>query len=210
MKKKDFTFSDGGTVRVHEVTSADLDAFQDQAKEAAESTYEDAGLSAFAMAYYPVLLACTESPPSLEESYKKSPDDIDNWFLLCCQLNQEWLGKTSYTQEDIKINGKKITVKSLRPSVGIRLATLEKEQTQEKQLSNEKDEAYRMGYWLLAASASFGNVPSAYQAKHDLGISEYKLWHETVRKLIPEWFGEVEATPAESVEKKKENKKPEE
>lgn len=205
--KKDFTFSDGGTVKVHEISSSDLDLFQDMSTEAGKAEYEDTGLLAFAQAYYPVYAACTDNPPSLEVAYKKSDDDKDNWYLLCAQLNQEWLGKVVYTEETIKINNKNIVIKSRRPSVDLRLASLEQTLKAEKPLESANDEDYRMGAYIAAAAASFGNIPTAYQAKHELGLKEFSLWHKTVRRLIPEWYGdEPQAEPEK--EKKSSDKKP--
>lgn len=206
--KKDFTFSGGGTVKVHEISSSDLDLFQDMSVEAEKAAYKDVGLSAFAMAYYPVLVACTDNPPPLEESYAKEMQDLDNWYLLCCQLNEDWLGKVIYIEETIKINNKNIVIKSRRPSVDLRLATIEQALKAEKPLENKADEEYRAGAYIAAAAASFGNIPTAYQAKHELGLKEFSLWHKTVRKLIPEWYGDEPAQAEPIVEKKSASKKP--
>lgn len=205
--KKDFTFSDGGTIKVHEVSSADLDLFKRLSEDATKTKYEDAGLFALALGYYPIFAACSDNPPSLEESYKKTPDDLDNWFLLCCQLNQDWMGEIVYKQESIEVDGRSITVKSRRPSVEIRLAQLEQELKQEKPCDIESDQEYKLGSYLPAAAASFGKVPTAYAAKHELGIKDFGLWHGTVRKLIPEWYGD-EVAPADEKEKKSDAQKP--
>jgi len=204
--KKDFTFSDGGTVKVHEITASDLDNYLRMTEEASKATYEDAGLSSFAQLYYPILAVCTDAAPSLENSYKLDPCDLDNWFLLAYQLNTDFLENMKvkkYSEETIKIDGKNIAVKSRRPSIDIRLAQLNQQATKETPLENKDDEEYRLNGYVAAAAASFGNIPTAYQAKHELGLKEFSLWHKTVRKLIPEWYGEAVATSETAIETKK-------
>jgi hypothetical protein len=209
MRKKDFVFSDGTTVKVHVISSADLDTFEELSLEATQGNHADTALGTFARLYYPVLAACTDNPPSLEASFKAEPNDLDNWFLLACELNPEWLGKQKYTEETIKLNGKTITIKSRRPSVELRLATLQEQSKNDKPLDKPKDEEYRTNGYIGVAAASFGNVPSAYQAKHDLELEEFNLWHKTVRTVIPEWYGESTApAEAEAKEVSKKNKSP--
>src|SRR5262245_56816325 len=157
--QKDFTFSDGVTVRVHEISSADLDLFYDLGTQAAASEYEDQALTVFARVYWPVLAACTDNAPSLAESYKCNPDEIDKWFALACDQNIDWLGKQSYKEESIRLNGSKLVIKSRRPSVEMRLAQLQQEAAKESPLDYPKDEEYRKGAYLGAAAASFGDVP---------------------------------------------------
>lgn len=208
MLKKEFVFSTGAKLKVHEISNADLDLFMDLSNEA--ESHDDAALNAFAHLYYPVLAACTYDAPALKQAYETDPADLDLWFALCCELNTDWLGKQTYTEESIKLNGKTIVVKSRRPSVEMRLAQYQQAATQTKPLDNPKDEAYRLGGYIAAAAASFGDVPTPVQARHALSLKEFSLWHRTVKALIPEWYEDsAGATQEQAVEtKKKENGAP--
>src|SRR6266571_86865 len=103
--KKDFTFSDGGTIKVHEVSQSDLDVLEQLSLDANENKYEDLSLSTFAKQIYPLLAACTDNSPSLEEAYKKEPCDLDNWYLLAHQVNVAYFNKLVYSEREIKLDG---------------------------------------------------------------------------------------------------------
>lgn len=209
--QKDFTFSNGATVRVHEISSADLDLFYDLGTQATATTFEDQALAVFARVYYPVLAACTDGAPSLEESYRVEPDKLDQWFALCCDQNTDWLGKQSYKEETVKLNGSKMVIKSRRPSVEMRLARLQQEAAKDSPSENPKDEEYRTGAYLGAAAASFGDVPTPHQARHEWSLKDMNAWHAAVRKMIPEWYAPEEVTEQEKqteAEKKSYDKNP--
>jgi len=188
MRKKDCIFKDGAAVKVREITSADLDTFEDLTTEAMAAVYDDPALAVFARSYYPIFAACTDNPPPLEKAYKTDDADKDAWFAMARELNPDFLGKNDYREETIKLNGKNITVKSLRPSVDLRFAALREKIEKEKPLDNLKDEIYRTNGYIGAAAASFGKVPSAHEARHELSLAEFRLWHETVRRVVPEWY----------------------
>ena len=123
--------------------------------------------------------------------------------LLCCQLNTDWLGNVIYRQESFESDGRSFTVKSSRPSVDLRIAQIEQEQKQAKPMDIQADQEYRLETYPLAAGASFGKVPTPYEAKHELGLKDFALWHGTVTKLL-----RGEPDPVDEKEKKSENKNP--
>lgn len=204
---RQFVFANGVTATIKEASSAMYDDYQDLSLDAQKGTYTDPVLEIFAKTYYPLLAACTENSPPLEVAYKFEFCEIDEWWLVVCQTNSYWLTVPEYKELPIEFsNGKKIIVKSSRPSVSLRLAVIQQELEKDTALLNAKDEVYRLTSYPGIAAASFGEVPSAYEARNELTLQESILWHKTVRELIPEWYGETD-TPVsdEATEKKKDN-----
>lgn len=205
MLKKELTIS-GGKAVVHEISSADLDLFYELGTEYTAQTFEDQSLAVFARVYYPVLSACTDDAPPLMESFQLTEETIDKWFALACELNPDWLGQQTYKEESVKLNGSKLVIKSRRPSVEMRLAKLQQEAAKDSPLENPKDEEYRNGAYIGAAAASFGDVPTAYEVRHEWSLKDMNAWHAAVKKMIPEWYGESEPDkPTAADEKKKDN-----
>lgn len=209
--QKDFTFSDGRTITIQgrslEVTFT-REAIEEQAREDRTrlNGSGDPALLFFQESIYSMLAAASMgNVPNVLDAFQLPPTDWDNWRLAVAEIIPDWFRHPEYQEETIKVGGRGITVLSNRPSVLMRLFQLETEATNRQAAStppesteefslrlHAKKENFRTIAYPRMAACSTGDVPTVEQALQEIPEEDLSAWYNAARRMIPEWFVDLE------------------
>lgn len=183
--------------------------FPDLDEWAKKEAGDDEILEFFARTYYPNLAACTQPMPTLLEAYSLN-GSLDSWYDAVREVNPDIFDNTEFTEEEVEFSdGKKITVRSIRPSVLLKRVTLENEarkaspvlETENKEddpetnksdkenkpVINIRAEKFRLIYYPLLAGCSFGDVPD-YPTALAMSPTDKQLWYNAAHRQVYNWF----------------------
>ncbi len=151
----------------------------------------------FATELYPFIAALLDPVPTLDELYRYSPKALDGLYLNVRRAVPTWFDDTEYTEESVTFSdGKKITVRSKRPSVILRLVALQVEAESKPPLNNARREFFRFMYYPSVAGCSVGDVPSEEYARSIMSTDDLLLWDAAARRQVPTWFDSMETVAA--------------
>ena len=161
----------------------------DLQERAAAEKYSDPVLGFFAENIYPALAACSEPMPEVMAAFRFTCDELDKWFFTVKIYNPSWFEDGELSEEVIKFSdGKKIIIKSKRPSVVMQRVRLEDAASHEEPLDNIRRETFRFIYYPKLAGCSFGDVPDSEYARTQMSEAEIQSWYDAAKRQIPDWF----------------------
>ena len=205
---KDFELN--GTPRIISEASVDVSyfLFPDLDAWAKKEAGDDVILEFFAKSIYPNLAACTQPMPSLQEAYNLN-GSLDGWYNVVREVNPDTFDTSEFSEEEIEFSdGRKITVKSIRPSVILHRVKLEDEAAKGVTLENLRNEVFRKAYYPLLAGCSFGDVPD-FATALAMSAEDRQVWYQAARRQIPNWFLTNEQIAESNLQSKKKEKKSE-
>lgn len=160
---------------------------------------EDKVLAYFAKEIYAGLTACTYPMATLEEAYAMKPSEWDEWFLEARKVNPSWFDESELTEESVTFSdGKKITVRSMRPSTLMKREALDADAQAGKPLENVRRELFRAVYYPKLAGCSVGNVPEESYARSIMTMEDLELWYAAAKRQVPSWFATLEEIAAQN------------